>query len=452
MSDDQPSYPHLAAVIGAGPAGLFAARELAEHGNRVFLFNRDIKPGGLAEYGIYPSKLKMKEGLRAQFRQVLDMPGVSYIGNILVGEHGDLTLADLREMGFQAILAAVGAQGTKWLGLPGEDLEGVYHAKDVVYHYNGLPPYSKHSFITGRRAAVVGMGNVMMDISRWLLEARGVDEVVALGRRGPAEVKFDRKELETIASFLDLAALHPELERITPLIHPLGQDPAALLEQVNAALVKAAPAAAPGKLRLEFLSSPTRMVGDERGRVCALELEDTMLVVKNGDETTAVGLGTYRQVEVDTVIFAIGDQVDSDFGLPVKGTEFVKTDHPRYPIDGSSFEVCDPQCKQIVPDVFVAGWARKTSSGLVGVARRDGINAARAMQQYLATLPPCQFCEEAALEWLARLGKPLVTRADLARLEQVEHDRAVSMGEVFFKFDNNEDMLQAMGLIQGLPR
>ncbi len=451
MSADQPIYPHLSAVIGAGPAGLFAARELAEHGSRVFLFNRDIKPGGLAEYGIYPSKFKMKEGLRAQFRQVLDMPGVSYFGNALVGQHGDLSLADLREMGFQAILAAVGAQGTKWLGLPGEDLEGVYHAKDVVYHYNELPPYSKRSIKTGQRVAVIGMGNVMMDISRWLLEVRGVSEVVAVGRRGPAEVKFDRKELETIAAYMDLSALHAELERITPLVHPLGQDPAALKSQVNAALVKADPAVGTGKLRLEFLSSPIRMVGDEHGRVCALEVEDTMLVVKNGDETTAVGLGTYRNLAVDTVIFAIGDQVDSDFGLPVKGTEFIKTDHPRFPVDGVSYELCDPQCKQIIPDVFVAGWARKTSSGLVGVARRDGINAARAMQRYLDTLPACQFCEEAALDRLVGLGKPLVTRAELVRLEQVEHDRAVALGEVFFKFDNNAEMLQAMGLIQSLP-
>ncbi|WP_322793706.1 NAD(P)-binding protein [Bellilinea sp.] len=123
---------HIVAIVGAGPAGLFAARELASQGVQVVLFNRDIKPGGLAEYGIYPDKIKMKTGLRAQFRQILEMPNVEYYGNVLIGRQGDLSLEDLQGMGFQAILVAAGAQGTKWLGLPGVHLRGVYHAKDVV--------------------------------------------------------------------------------------------------------------------------------------------------------------------------------------------------------------------------------------------------------------------------------------------------------------------------------
>ena len=131
---------YFVAVIGAGPAGLFGARELANQGARVALFNRDIKPGGLAEYGIYPIKHIMKSGLRKQFRQIMDLPNLDYYGNVTIGAQGDLTIDDLRALGFQAILVTVGAQGTKWLGLPGEDLEGVYHAKDVVYFYNNLPP------------------------------------------------------------------------------------------------------------------------------------------------------------------------------------------------------------------------------------------------------------------------------------------------------------------------
>ena len=110
------------AVIGAGPAGLFGARELANLGARVVLFNRDLKPGGLAEYGIYPNKHTMKNGLRKQFKQVLDVPNITYYGNVTIGENADLTLDDLRALGFQAMLVTAGAQGTKWLGLPGEDL------------------------------------------------------------------------------------------------------------------------------------------------------------------------------------------------------------------------------------------------------------------------------------------------------------------------------------------
>ncbi|MEW5939779.1 MAG: FAD-dependent oxidoreductase, partial [Chloroflexota bacterium] len=144
------------AVVGAGPAGLFGARELANAGARVVLFNRDIKPGGLAEYGIYPAKHTMKEGLRKQFRGVLDNPNIDYYGNLTVGAQGDLSLDDLQAMGFQAILVAAGAQGTKWLGLPGEHLTGVYHAKDVVYFYNHLPPFAQKSYRFGKRCAIVG--------------------------------------------------------------------------------------------------------------------------------------------------------------------------------------------------------------------------------------------------------------------------------------------------------
>jgi ferredoxin/flavodoxin---NADP+ reductase len=448
VSEILPFKPHLIAVVGAGPAGLYAARELAEKGHRVFLFNRDIKPGGLAEYGIYPFKLKMKEGMRAQFRMVLDQPGVSYYGNVLVGEHGDLSLADLREMGFEAILCSVGAQGTKWLGLPGEDLEGVYHAKDVVYYYNSLPPFSQHKFSIGHRAAVIGMGNVMMDITHWLLEERAVEDVIAIGRRGPAEVKFDRKELEAIVAYLDLPSLNHELDRIAPQMLELGQDPAMLRTLVDATLARAGLPRTTGKFHLEFLASPTRILGDEHRRVCGLEVEETMLVRHGENETTAIGTGICHLLDVDTIIFAIGDRVDGDLGLPVKGTEFFKAEAPRFPMEGISYEVFDPRRNAIIPDLFVAGWARKTSHGLVGVARRDGINAARAMQQYLETLPESAVGREQVTERLSRLHKPFVTRSDLTRLEEAERERAAELGLEFFKFDNNEEMLRAMRLVE----
>ncbi len=90
-----------------------------------------VKPGGLAEYGIFPTKHKMKEGLRKQFRRILAYPQVDYYGNCSVGEKGELTLVDLQTLGFDALICAAGAQGTKSLGLPGEDAIGVMHAKDL---------------------------------------------------------------------------------------------------------------------------------------------------------------------------------------------------------------------------------------------------------------------------------------------------------------------------------
>ena len=432
------SNKFFVAVIGAGPAGLFGARELANLGARVVLFNRDIKPGGLAEYGIYPNKHTMKNGLRKQFRQILDLPNLDYYGNVTIGSQGDLSLDDLRAMGFQAILVTVGAQGTKWLGLPGEDLEGVYHAKDVVYFYNNLPPYTQRSYLFGKRCAVIGAGNVMLDITHYLSRELKVDEVIAIVRRGPAEVKFDKKEMEYVIANLDMAALDAEMTRVTPIMQAVNQDPAAARAAILEGLPKALPKISDTCFRFEFLASPSRMIGDENGRLKQVELEDNILVEANGG-TKAKSTGNKRLLDVETVIFAIGDKVDDSFGLPVEWNEFVKNQSPRFPVEGISYE-------SPIEDVFVGGWSRQASTGLVGYARKDGTNAAKAVWQYLQAQQPGESNVEAFAERIKKLGKPVVVKEDVKKLEAIELAEAQKLGLEAFKFSTNDEMLQAMGL------
>ncbi len=439
---------YLVAVVGAGPAGLFAARQLAAEGAHVVIFNRDVKPGGLAEYGIYPDKHKMKEGLRKQFRQLLGMAQIDYYGNVTVGQKGDLTLDELRQMGFQAILVTVGAQGTKWLGLPGEHLRGVYHAKDLVYHYNRLPPFSQQPFEIGRRVVIVGVGNVMLDIAHYVIRALKVDEVVAVARRGPAEVKFDKAEMEYVAANLDVAALDAELERCRPAMEAVGQDVAKARAYILAAQASADPAEAPTHFRLEFLGSPHALVDDGAGRVAGLQVENTTLAAAGAD-TKARGLGTYRVIPGDTVVFAIGDRVDEGVGLPVKWNAFVKNPQARFPVGGLCYEAYDPAAQQVIPDVFMAGWAREASTGLVGAARKDGINGAQAVLQYLAGLPPLGATHLDQLrQKLASLPQPVVTKADWQRLEAAEKAEADRRGLSEFKYGTNPEMLAAIGLTQ----
>ncbi len=430
---------YYAAVVGAGPAGMFAARELARSGVKVVIFNRDIKPGGLAEYGIYPDKFAMKEGLRNQFRQVLDTPGITYCGNLTVGKQADFTLDDLRALGFQAILVTVGAQGTKWLGLPGEHLRGVYHAKDLVYHYNKLPPYSQKKFHFGKRVAVVGAGNVMLDIARYAIQKLKATEVIALVRRGPAEVKFDKKEMEYVVRNLDQRALNEEFERVNPIMTAIGQDPAAARAQILEALPKAQPSSSTTHFRFEFLVSPTRILGEEQ--VTGLELEENNLVLKDG-EVKARGTGKKRVLEVDSVVFAIGDRVDESFGLPVEQNEFAKNPQPRFPQENLSFETFDPLAAQIIPDIFVAGWSRQASTGLVGYARKDGTLGARAVLQYLQTLSPIQPDETALRANLRKLAKTVVTQNDIRKLIEIETEISRQRGIEYYKFGTNEEMLE----------
>jgi len=437
---------YLTAVIGAGPAGLFAAKELAGAGVHVILFNRDIKPGGLAEYGIYPSKHKMKEGLRKQFRQILEIPNIEYYGNIVIGQKGDLTLMELRALGFQALLVTVGAQGTKWLGLPGEDLVGVYHAKDLVYHYNRLPPFSTRKFEIGKRVAVIGVGNVMLDIAHWLIRELKVDEVIAVARRGPAEVKFTKKEMETVARNLDLDALEAEFVRVAPVMRAVGQDVNVARAFFLSSLPKALEPVSNTRFRFEFLASPSRIIGGERGVVRGLEVEDTTLV-PDGADTKAKRLGTKRIIPVDTVIFCIGDRVDENFGLPIRWNEFVKNPEPEFPVDGLSFEAFDPDLNRPVDRVFVAGWSREASSGLVGVARKDGELGAKAVLQFLQTQPPLRNFDrilEEVHDRINRLGKHVVTKDEWRRLEAIERAQAERLGLDEFKFGSNEEMLMAL--------
>ena len=430
---------YFVAIVGAGPAGLFGARELANAGARVVLFNRDIKAGGLAEYGIYPTKHTMKNGLRKQFRGVLDHPNVDYYGNVTVGAQGDLSLDDLRALGFQAILVTAGAQGTKWLGLPGEQFTGVYHAKDVVYFYNKLPPFAQKPYRFGKRCAIVGAGNVMMDIARYLMNVQKAEEVIAVVRRGPAEVKFDKKEMEHVIANLDLAALDAEIARVMPIMQSIGQDPAAAKEKILEAQPHAEAKTSEARFRFEFLASPIQMFGDANGYLTQLELEDNTLTLKDG-ATKARGTGVKRLLDVETVIFAIGDKVDESFGLPVEWNEFVKNPNPRFPIEGISFE-------STFEDVFVGGWSRKASDGLVGYARKDGTNASKAVWQYLRqTLSPSAADTDAVADKVHGLDKPVVTKEDIKRLEAVEAEEAQKRGLEEFKFDNNEEMLDAMGL------
>jgi len=437
---------YLVAVVGAGPAGLFGARELANKGAHVALFNRDIKPGGLAEYGIYPSKHVMKEGLRKQFRQVLENPSIDYYGNVSIGTDADLSLTDLRSLGFQAILVTAGAQGTKWLGLPGEDLEGVYHAKDVVYFYNNLPPFSQRRFRFGKRCAIVGAGNVMVDIARYLIRQEKVKEVIAVVRRGPAEVKFDKKEMEYVIGNLDIEALDAEIARVTPVMQAIQQDPQAARAVILESLPKAVPVASDTKFLFRFLASPSQMLG-ENGSLTKLEIEENTLVVKEG-EIKAKGTGNKTTLDVETVIFAIGDKVDENVGLPVEWNEFVKNPTPRYPVEGLSFEVYDPQKKQPIADIFVGGWSRKASSGLVGYARKDGTNASKVVWDYLQTQSPASLDIDRITTKMKGLNKPVVTNEDIKKLEAVEQAEAQKRGLEEFKFATNDEMLQAMGLLE----
>lgn len=456
MNEKISSSGHLVVTIGAGPAGIYGVRKLAEAGHEVIIINRDIKPGGLVEYGIYWNKHKLKEGVRMQFRKILADPRVHYLGHIKVGRQADLTLDELREiLNPSAVVVACGAQGTKALGIPGDTTAGVYHAKDLVYHFNGLPPFSQTDFKIGRRVAIIGVGNVMVDIAHWLVHEKKVEEVIAVARRGPAQRAYTDVEIQAVAANIGAAALRDELERVRLKLEAVGEDIETNYKDLTKhAGVKAKEGESPTRMQFRFLSAPTEIVSDENGRLRALRVENTELVLKKdgrGESLSAKGSGTFHDIECDTVVFAIGDRVDETLGLPCSGVEYIKNPNPDPANPGDeAYQVFDPETGKVCEGLFVIGWSRQASDGVVGRAKQDGERGMAVVNRYLEKVAPGS--SESLDEKIAALRRTLESRgvrsvdyADVQKLESIEREESQKRGVEFFKFFTDEEMLSAIG-------
>jgi ferredoxin--NADP+ reductase len=441
-----PTTSHVIIVAGAGPAGMAVASSLAKAGHEVIILNRDIKFGGLAEYGIFPSKLKLRGGLKKQYWELLERPNVHYFGNVSIGNGKDLTVEEVRNLGASAVVFSIGAQGTKAIGVEGDSAKGVFHAKDVVYHFNRLPGFGDRPFDMGKHVAIIGAGDVMVDISHWLIRYKKVERVTAIVRRGPAERKYNPKEIRAVCANMDVDGIAKEVARIKDRLAAVGQKADEVLKALTDEFTKCEETASETKMGFKFLASPKRILVDGNNRVRGLEMEDNKLDPK-GEDTVAVGLKQYYEFPCDAVIFAVGDKVDETVGLPYKSGMFVtnpnKTDNDP---DDALFQAYDETTGKIVDGVFLAGWARKASEGLVGIAKRDGDWCAEVVNRYLATMPPGNH-SKVVLDKLKtflndRKSHPVDVK-NLRALEAAEkaHKGATDcIGE--FKYASNQEMIE----------
>jgi ferredoxin--NADP+ reductase len=438
-------HKHVIIVAGAGPAGMAVAASLGKAGHDVIILNRDIKFGGLAEYGIFPSKLKLRGGLRKQYWDLLQQPNVHYLGNVSIGRDKDLTVDDVRSLGASAVVISIGAQGTKAIGVEGDSAQGVFHAKDVVYHYNRLPGFGDRPFEMGKHVAVIGAGDVMVDIAHWLIRYKKVDRVTAIVRRGPAERKYNPKEIRAVCANMDLEGIKKEFDRIKDRLAAVGQNPDEIQKGLLDEFTKCESAVSQSKMGFRFLASPKRILVNEHNRVRGLEMEDNKLEPK-GEDTAAVGLKQFYEFPCDSVVFAVGDKVDDTVGLPYKGGTFltnpIKTGNDP---DDALFQAYDETSGTILEGLFLAGWARKASEGLVGVAKRDGDWCAEVVSRYLATKAAGSPLK-AVLDKLQALLKERKSRpVDINGLRVLEaaekshKEMTDCIGE--FKYPTNQEML-----------
>ena len=442
------------AMIGAGPAALYSTAKLTEAGHEVVIINRDIKPGGLAEFGIYPTKYKMKRGLRAFFRKILCDDAVTYFGNVSVGKDADVSIEEIREMGFDALVVAVGAQGTKWLGLPGEEAESVFHAKDLVYHYNCLPPYSEQEFAIGQNVCVIGLGNVCLDIVHWLTCEKKVESVTAVARRGPAERKTTNKELRIVSAAIDIEQLQAEFDNVAAEMQSVGQDPERVYKALTRFIDHPLETESPTKFRMRFLRSPKRIEVDEAGDVTGLSCQKTQLTCRDDDRVGLEKLDDYETLDCDTVIFAIGDSIEPTIGLPVDPewkNSFATVDeaweeHPDRP----RYMVYDPDKGEPMWDTFVVGWARQASDGLVGKAKADGEQGCDEILAFLnGGFPVAPEKTATTEELVSRLQALFVEREvdvvdydQVQQIEEIEQEKAEEYDVEEYKFTSRDKMLE----------
>ncbi|MFJ4716823.1 FAD-dependent oxidoreductase [Streptomyces sp. NPDC088785] len=346
------------AVVGAGPAGLFAADELLRHpGKRVTVYDRLPTPYGLARAGVAPDHQDTKQ-VTELFRTIESQPGFAYRLGVEVGT--TVTHEELLRT-HHAVIYAVGAATDRRLGIDGEDLPGSVSATDFVAWYNGHPDHADdHYDLATERAVVVGNGNVALDVARILtadpdtlartdisdralaaLRTSEVREVVLLGRRGPAQAAFTVPELVALAALEDVDV---RVEGWPDDLPPDTDDRTRLL----ARLAARTPVEGRRRIVLRFLTSPVRLTGETSVR--ALRVAATALHTDADGTVRARPTGETRTLETGLVLRAVGYRA-----RPVPGLPFDE-DTATVPHEGG----------RVGPGVYVAGWIKRGPTGFIG--------------------------------------------------------------------------------------
>ncbi|WP_314267609.1 FAD-dependent oxidoreductase [Corynebacterium matruchotii] len=363
------------AVIGAGPAGIYASDLLAKQGVNIDLFEQMPAPFGLIRYGVAPDHPRIK-GIIASLHRVLDTPTIRLLGNIHIGE--DITIAQLHEY-YDAVLLATGAVADRDLDIPGQNLNGSYGAADFVGFYDGNPRFHRTWNLTATHIAIIGVGNVALDISRILaktanelhtteipdnvyqtLKTNQATHIHIFGRRGPAQAKFtplELKELDhspSINVVVDPEDIDYDEASIAARRASKSQD---LVCQTLEQYAMRDPKDAPHTLHIHLFENPVEILGED-GNVVSLRTERMEL-----DGTGHVqGTGKFTEWPVQAVYRAVGYRSEAITAVPF--------DHGTAVIPNDGGHVVDP-AGEIVPGVYVTGWIKRGPVGLIGNTKSD---------------------------------------------------------------------------------
>lgn len=452
------------AVIGAGPAGFYAAEALLKQDEvpcRIDIFNRFPPPFGLVRDGVAPDHQPIKSVTRI-YEKILGHERVRYFGNVDLGT--DITVDDLRSM-YDHIVYAVGAQADRRLGIDGEDLEGSWAATQFVGWYNGRPDFKGLSFdLSCEDVVVVGNGNVAMDVARILvlpweelaktdiadhalepLKQSKVRRVTLLGRRGPAQAAFTNPELKEFGKIDGVVVdvrqedleLDPQSQAALEGDRARTRNMKTLLEYAEGGTTGDSPRQ-DRTVRFRFLTSPTEILGTD-GRVEGVRIERNVLVEQEDGSMRPKGTGTTEVLPAGLVLRSVGYRGNPVPGVPFEPRRGIIPNHEGRVVDADG---------AAVPGEFVVGWAKRGPSGVIGTNKSDANATVTHMVQDLkdgVVAPGSRSGSPDPGALLDQRGVRWISYDDWQTLDRHEVDAGQGQGRPRVKVCDVEQMLSVIG-------
>lgn len=458
-----PSRPLRVAVVGSGPSAFYACEALLKAPEltvRIDMFDRLPTPFGLVRGGVAPDHQKIKSVVKV-YEKVAADPRLRFFGNVKLGR--DVHVEDLTA-GYDQIVYAVGNESDRSMGIAGENLGGVHSATAFVGWYNGHPDFRNLTFDleSARRVAVVGNGNVAMDVTRILaadpeelastdiadhaleaLRRSKVEEVLLLGRRGPAQAAFSPKEIEEVGALagVDLVVSAGAMDFDDVTLRWLETD-APRAAKRNVRYLSEQSQRGEGdqvrKVRCQFLVSPVELVGEDE-QLTAVRLQHNELYAADDGTPRPRATEDYSTEPAQLVFKAIGYR-----GVPIPGVPF----HERWGIipnrDG---RVLDGADGAVVPGQYVVGWAKRGPTGLIGTNSPDSKLTVQAMLADLAGVDADELDaadDGRTAHLLGQRGVDFVTYEDWQRLDRYEIEQGQAKGKVRDKLSSVDEMMRVV--------
>lgn len=439
------------AIVGAGPAGIYAADILLKH-ERSFdvsidLFDRLPAPYGLVRYGVAPDHPRIK-GIINALREVLDSGDIRVFGNVNYGT--DITLDDLKRH-YNAVIFATGAIKDADLTIPGIDLDGSYGAADFVSWYDGHPDVPREWPLEAQSVAVIGNGNVALDVARILakhpqdllpteipdnvhagLEASPVTDVHVFGRRGPMQVKFTPLELRELGELndVDMIVYDEDFDYDDASRSAIQSNKQLfVIDKVFSQWRARETGQASRRLHLHFYAKPVEVLGSN-GHVSAFRYERTRPDGAGG----VVGTGEFREVPVQAVYRAIGY-----FGSPLDGIPY---DERHGVIPNHEGRVLNDD-NGVVSGVYATGWIKRGPVGLIGHTKSDAMETIKHLVKDSGSWwQPAEPDEQAVLDLLRSRGVLFTDLEGWHRLDAHERELGEARGRERIKVVPRDEMVR----------